>query len=95
MPCFFLSSLGAISIRTNMDEVWDAINDPDTRVIAQVAPAVRVAVGDAFGLTKGHSVMGKLVAVLHRMGFDEVYGQPQLTLPLWRSQGIFKPCGKE
>ena len=63
----------AISIRTNMDEVWDAINDPDTRVIAQVAPAVRVAVGDAFGLTKGHSVMGKLVAVLHRMGFDEVY----------------------
>ena len=71
--CRVFCPTGAISIRTNMDEVWDAINDPDTRVIAQVAPAVRVAVGDAFGLTKGHSVMGKLVAVLHRMGFDEVY----------------------
>ena len=56
-----------------MDQVWEAIADPDTRVVAQVAPAVRVAVGDAFGLDKGHSVMGKLVAVLHRMGFDEVY----------------------
>ncbi len=56
-----------------MDEVWDAISDPDTRVVAQIAPAVRVAVGDAFGLNKGNSVMGKIVAVLHRMGFDEVY----------------------
>ena len=71
--CRVFCPTGAISIRTNMDEVWDAINDPNTRVVAQVAPAVRVAVGDAFGLTKGHSVMGKLVAVLHRMGFDEVY----------------------
>ena len=51
----------------------DAIADPGTRVVAEVAPAVRVAVGDAFGLDKGNSVMGKLVAVLHRMGFDEVY----------------------
>ena len=43
------------------------------RVVAQIAPAVRVAVGDAFGLQKGRSVMGKIVNVLHRMGFDEVY----------------------
>ena len=64
---------GAISIRTNMDEVWDALSDPDVRVVAQIAPAVRVAVGDAFGLPKGRSVMGKIVNVLHRMGFDEVY----------------------
>ena len=71
--CRVFCPTGAISIKTHMDEVWDAIADPNTRVVAQVAPAVRVAVGDAFGLTKGHSVMGKLVAVLHRMGFDEVY----------------------
>ena len=57
----------------NLDEVWGALADPNTRVIAQVAPAVRVAVGDAFGLPNGRSVMGKIVAALHRMGFDEVY----------------------
>lgn len=71
--CRVFCPTGAISIKTHMDEVWDAISDPDTRVIAQIAPAVRVAVGEAFGFTKGTSVMGKLVAVLHRMGFDEVY----------------------
>ena len=56
-----------------MDEVWDALADKDTRVVAQIAPAVRVAVGDHYGLTKGRSVMGKIVNALHRMGFDEVY----------------------
>ena len=71
--CRVFCPTGAISIHTNMDEVWDALADPDVRVIAQVAPAVRVAVGDAYGLTKGRSVMGKIVNVLHRMGFDEVY----------------------
>lgn len=71
--CRVYCPTGAISIKTHVDEVWDAISDKDTRVVAQIAPAVRVAVGDAFGLTKGRSVMGKIVNVLHRMGFDEVY----------------------
>ncbi|MDY3918905.1 MAG: [FeFe] hydrogenase, group A [Candidatus Limivivens sp.] len=71
--CRVYCPTGAISIKTNVGEVWDALADPNTRVVAQVAPAVRVAVGDAFGLPKGESVMGKIVAVLHRMGFDEVY----------------------
>jgi NADH-quinone oxidoreductase subunit G len=71
--CRVFCPTGAISIRHNKSEVWDALADPNVRVIAQVAPAVRVAVGDAFGLPKGRSVMGKIVNVLHRMGFDEVY----------------------
>lgn len=71
--CRVFCPTGAISIHTNMGDVWEALADPDVRVVAQVAPAVRVAVGDAFGLTKGKSVMGKIVNVLHRMGFDEVY----------------------
>lgn len=41
--------------------------------MAQIAPAVRVAAGDAFGLPKGENAMGKIVAALHRMGFDEVF----------------------
>ena len=64
---------GAISIKSDEESVWDALGDPNVRVVAQIAPAVRVAVGDAFGLPKGKSVMGKIVNVLHRMGFDEVY----------------------
>lgn len=42
-------------------------------VLILIAPAVRVAVGDQFGLPRGENVMGKLVNVLHRLGFDEVY----------------------
>lgn len=71
--CRVYCPTGAITIRTHVDEVWDALADPDVRVVAQVAPAVRVAVGEAFGMKKGMSVMGKIAAVLHRMGFDEVY----------------------
>ena len=71
--CRVYCPTGAISIRTHMDEVWDALADKNTRVVAQVAPAVRVAVGDHYGLAKGRSVMGKIVNALHRMGFDEVY----------------------
>lgn len=71
--CRVFCPTGAISIRDNQEEVWAALADPNVRVVAQVAPAVRVAVGDAFGLSKGKSVMGKIVNVLHRMGFDEVY----------------------
>ena len=56
-----------------MTEVWQALGDPNTRVVAQIAPAVRVAVGEAFGLPKGENTMGKIVAALHRMGFDEVF----------------------
>ena len=71
--CRVYCPTGAISIHHNRTEVWDAIADPNTRVIVQVAPSVRVAVGAAFGLPKGQSVMGKIVNVLHRMGVDEVY----------------------
>ena len=56
-----------------MTDVWQALGDPNTRVVAQIAPAVRVAVGEAFGLPKGESSMGKIVAALHRMGFDQVF----------------------
>ena len=71
--CRVVCPTGAISIKTNIDEVWDALADPNTIVVAQVAPAVRVALGDKFGIPKGENVMGKLVNALHRLGFHEVY----------------------
>ena len=71
--CRVFCPTGALTIRTHMDEVWEALGDKNTRVVAQIAPAVRVAVGDAFGMKNGENVMGKIVASLHAMGFDEVY----------------------
>ena len=71
--CRVVCPTGAISIHTNTDTIWNLLADKNTKVVAQIAPAVRVAVGDRFGLPKGENVMGKLVNVLHRLGFDEVY----------------------
>ncbi len=71
--CRVVCTTGALNIKTHIDPVWQAIDAKDTRVVAQIAPAVRVAVGEAFGMTEGQNVMGKIVAALHIMGFDEVY----------------------
>ena len=71
--CRVVCPTGALTIHHNMTEVWKALGDKNTRVVAQIAPAVRVAVSEAFGLPKGENSMGKIVAALHRMGFDEVF----------------------
>ncbi len=71
--CRVYCPTGALTIRTNREEVYAALGDPNIRVVAQIAPAVRVAVGDAFGLPNGTNAMGKVVAALHSMGFDEVF----------------------
>ena len=71
--CAVVCPTAAISVRTNVTEVWNAIEDKNVRVVAQIAPAVRVAVGDKFNLPKGENSMGKLVKALRIMGFDAVY----------------------
>lgn len=71
--CRVVCPTGAITIKQNIHPVWEALADKDTKVIVQIAPAVRVAVGDKFGFGKGENVLGRLVAALRRMGFDEIY----------------------
>ena len=71
--CRAVCPTGAISIHQNVEPVWEALADKNIRVVAQIAPAVRVAVGDKFGIKKGENVLGRLVAALRRIGFDEVY----------------------
>lgn len=71
--CVAACPTAAISIRTNVTSVWNAINDPKVRVVAQIAPAVRIAVGDSFNIPKGENSLGKLVSALRMMGFDEIY----------------------
>lgn len=71
--CRVVCPTGAITIKHNIHPVWEAIADPNIRVVVQIAPAVRVAVGDKFGIPKGENTLGKLVAALRRIGFDEIY----------------------
>ncbi len=70
--CSAVCPTGAIRIKRNISDVWDAIFDPNKRVVAQIAPAVRVAVGEAFNLTEGENSIGKTVSALKAIGFDHV-----------------------
>ena len=71
--CSAVCPTAAITIKSDINEVWKALYDPKKRVVAQVAPAVRVAIGEKFGFKPGENVMGKTVACMRRLGFDEVY----------------------
>lgn len=54
-------------------QVWSALSDPSKKVVVQIAPAVRVAIGEEFGLEPGTNMTGKLVAGLKKIGFDAVF----------------------
>lgn len=71
--CAAVCPTGAITIKGDIGRAWKAIQDPDKRVVVQIAPAVRVAIGEEFGLPAGENVMGKLVAALKKMGVDDVF----------------------
>ena len=71
--CIAACPTGAILVKNDISKVWKALDDPKTKVTVQVAPAVRVALGKELGLTPGENAMGKIVAALRRMGFDEIY----------------------
>ncbi len=71
--CRVVCPTGAITIKHNIKPVWEAIADKNTRVVVQIAPAVRVAIGDMFGIPKGENSLGILVTALRMIGFDEIY----------------------
>lgn len=71
--CAAICPTAAIDIKSDIDEVWDVINDKEKRVIVQVAPAVRVAIGERFGIQENERFNPILVAALRKLGFDEVY----------------------
>jgi len=71
--CLAVCPTGALTEVDNVPEVWKALADPQTVVVVQTAPAVRVALGEAFGLEPGTPVTGKMVAALRRLGFDYVF----------------------
>lgn len=71
--CTVVCPVGALKETDSIQKVWDAINDKAKRVVVQVAPAVRVAIGEEFGFEPGARVTGKLAASLRLLGFDDIF----------------------
>ena len=71
--CIEACPTGALHEKETINDVWVKLKDPDTTVIVQTAPAVRVALGEEFGMPIGTNVVGKMVTALKRLGFDKVF----------------------
>ncbi len=65
--------VGAIYEKDETRKVWQALMDPTKHCVVQIAPAVRVALGEAFGLEPGTLVTNKSYAALRRLGFDGIF----------------------
>lgn len=71
--CIQACPTGALHEKETIDDVWVKLKDPDTYVVVQTAPAVRVALGEEFGMPIGTNVTGKMVTALKRLGFDKIF----------------------
>ena len=71
--CIEACPTGALHEKETINDVWVKLKDPETTVIVQTAPAVRVALGEEFGMPIGTNVVGKMVTALKRLGFDRVF----------------------
>ena len=71
--CIQACPTNALHEKDTTGEVWEKLKDPNTHVVVQTAPAVRVALGEEFGMDIGTNVTGKMVTALKRLGFDRVF----------------------
>ncbi len=71
--CAAVCPVGAIVVKDDTDRVFEALSDPAKHVVVQVAPAVRAALGEEFGLPAGTDVTREMVGALKRLGFDAVF----------------------
>lgn len=71
--CVAVCPTAALTEHNQIADVWSALNNPNKHVVVQVAPAIRVAVGEMFGMEPGTISTGKLATSLKRLGFDGVF----------------------
>ncbi len=71
--CINVCPVGALYEKDDIDKVWKALQDPTKHVVVQAAPAVRVQLGEEFGMPVGSLVTGKLIAALRKLGFHKVF----------------------
>lgn len=71
--CAAVCPTGAITVKSDVKKVWKAIYNPKKRVVVQIAPAVRVALGEEFGLEPGENSIGKIFTAIRMLGVDNVF----------------------
>ena len=71
--CQAVCPTGALTIKSSIDAVWEKINDSTKKVVVQIAPSVRVALGEEFNLEPGENTIGKIYAAARRLGFDLIF----------------------
>ena len=71
--CAAVCPTGAITVKNDANSVWKLLSDPGAKVVAQIAPAVRVAVAKSFGMDADVNAMGRIIAAMRRLGFDEIF----------------------
>ncbi|KRQ87408.1 NADP-reducing hydrogenase subunit HndC [Caloramator mitchellensis] len=71
--CSLACPVGAIYEKSEIEKVWKALGDPEMHVVVQTAPAVRVSLGEEFGMEPGSIVTGQMVTALRMLGFDRVF----------------------
>ncbi len=71
--CINVCPVGALKEKDDTDKVWNALANPELHVVVQTAPAVRVAIGEEFGLPIGTRCTGKMVTALSHLGFAKVF----------------------
>ena len=71
--CVVACPTGALTVKDDTEKVWAALEDPAKHVVVAPAPAVRVTLGEHFGMPVGTNVEGKMITALHRLGFDKVF----------------------
>lgn len=71
--CAAVCPTGALTIKSEIEQVWKEITNPEKKVVVQMAPATRVAIGEMFGLEPGVNSIGKMNAALRKIGFDLIF----------------------
>lgn len=71
--CAAVCPTGALTIKSDVEQVWKEITNPEKKVVVQMAPATRVAIGEMFGLEPGVNSIGKMNAALRKIGFDLIF----------------------
>ena len=71
--CVTHCPVGALRERNDTEKVWEALSDPNKIVVTQVAPAVRTAWGEEFGLQPNEATVGMILDALKKMGADYVF----------------------
>lgn len=71
--CIVSCPVGALYEKSNVNQVWDAIADPEKHVVFYTAPSIKATLGESFDMPIGTNVEGKMVSAIRRLGVDKIF----------------------